>query len=253
VKRTKGASKAAKSAWYERWFGEEYLHLYPHRDESEARESVQLVLQRAQLEPGARVLDLACGAGRHLREFRALGTRACGLDLSLSLLQRARSAGLPVARGDMRVLPFAARSFALVTSFFTSFGYFPEVEQDLQVLAEVRRVLRPHGTFVFDFLNSERVRSELPARDERLVDGRRVIQSRSLVENGRVVEKRIEILGSADPFPHIFYERVRLYSPAELRELLAESGLQVVEAFGSYRGNLLTPESPRVILLGRAV
>jgi SAM-dependent methyltransferase len=126
------------------------------------------------------------------------------------------------------------------------------VEEDMQVLREVSRVLRPRGVFAFDFLNADRVRRDLLARDEKVVDGRSVVQVRELVDHGRAVEKRIEILGPADPIPHIFYERVRLYSAPELSQMLDDAGLRLVESFGSYAGDPPSPESPRVILLGRA-
>ena len=51
--------------WFEEWFGEEYLQLYPHRDAAEAERAVALILDRVGFAPGWRVLDVACGAGRH--------------------------------------------------------------------------------------------------------------------------------------------------------------------------------------------
>jgi SAM-dependent methyltransferase len=239
--------------WYSRWFGEEYLQIYPHRDDEEAQSAVTLVLQHASLPRGGRVLDLACGAGRHVREFRKHGMKVFGLDLSHFLLLRALAAGAPLIRGDMRNLPVGTSTCDLVTNFFTSFGYFADPGEDRQVLREVSRVLRSGGVFAFDFLNADRVRRDLPARDEKVVEGRSVVQVRQLVDDGRAVEKRIEILGPADPIPHIFYERVRLYSAPELSDMLADAGLQLVQRFGSYAGDPPFPESPRVILLGRAV
>jgi SAM-dependent methyltransferase len=248
-----GGRPAADSAWYTRWFGEEYLQIYPHRDEAEAQSAVSLVLRHAGTGPDARVLDLACGAGRHLREFRRNGVRAIGLDLSHFLLLRAAASGAPLVRGDMRALPIGTATCDLVTNFFTSFGYFADAQEDLQVLHEVSRILRPGGAFAFDFLNADHVRGGLPSRDEKVVEGRSVVQVRSLTDDGRTVEKRIEILGPADPIPHIFYERVRLYSQAELTEMLAISGLRVLHRFGSYSGEPPGPDAQRVILIGRAL
>lgn len=241
------------TSWYRRWFGEEYLQLYPHRDQAEAGEGIELVLRSVDVPSGGRALDVACGAGRHLREMERRGLRPVGLDLSLPLLSVAREAGLRVVRGDMRELPFAADAFELVTNFFTSFGYFDDPAEDIRVATEVRRVLRPGGAFVFDFLNAARVREELQPRDERHVGPRRIVQTRHLLEGGRVVEKRIEFHDPSDRLPHIFHERVRLYEPEELRELLNGAGLAVDRAFGDYTGSGLEPASPRVLLLGRRV
>ncbi len=129
--------------WFRDWFGEEYLALYPHRDEREAREAVDLFRDVALPAAPSRILDLACGAGRHLRELRDVGFEAIGLDLSLTLLRSARSTAEadPLVRGDMRKLPFADAAFDGLTSFFTSFGYFADPVDDRRVLLEMERVL----------------------------------------------------------------------------------------------------------------
>ena len=241
-----------RKSWYRRWFGEEYLSLYPHRDQAEAGRAVELVLRAVDAPGRLHALDLACGAGRHLTALAARDVEAVGLDLSYPLLRRAIRAGAAVVRGDMRELPFADAEFSLVTNFFTSFGYFQEPAEDERVLAEVRRVLALGGAFAFDFLNAERVRGSLPARSERQVDGRRVLETRYLTEADSVVEKRIDLHDPADRFPHTFYERVRLYSARELQALLTRHALVPTHRFGDYNGAPLSPASPRVILIGRA-
>ncbi|MDQ3389696.1 MAG: class I SAM-dependent methyltransferase [Gemmatimonadota bacterium] len=239
--------------WYERWFGDEYLHLYPHRDQAEATRAVELVL--GHLAPGVlgRALDLACGAGRHLADMRARGVQAFGLDLSEALLRLARAEGLPVVKGDMRELPFADGSLSLVTSFFTSFGYFDDPLDDEAVVEAVRRVLRPSGTFALDYLNAARVRAELSPHDERELRGKHVVETRTLEENGHRVVKRIEIRDAAGGAPRIYQERVRLYDAEELLALLARHGLGRAECYGDYGGAPLAPDSPRVIVIGRAL
>jgi SAM-dependent methyltransferase len=239
--------------WYRRWFGEEYLHLYPHRDQDEADAAVSLLLREVPLEEGGSVLDLACGGGRHLKALLDRGIPATGLDLSLPLLRRAKALAGEVllTRGDMRELPFASGAFSAVTSFFTSFGYFDDEADDLSVLAEIRRVLRPGGHVLLDFLNADRVRRELAPRDERWVEGRKVIQERELLEGGRVVEKSIRIGGEGDE-PRVFRERVRLYTAGELERLLTACDLEPILRLGSYAGGPHSPQSPRVILLARA-
>lgn len=237
--------------WFRDWFGEEYLALYPHRDEKEARDAVALFRQTYPGAPGSRLLDLACGAGRHLRELRAAGFDATGLDLSITLLRSAHSAAPEdlLVRGDMRRLPFARGSFGALTSFFTSFGYFADPVDDREVLHEISRVVSPDGVFMLDFLNAARVRAELVAEDSREVRGNRIVQLRK-ISNG-VVVKRIRVEPLSGGTPRDFEERVRLYSPAELVALLAEVGLITEHRFGDYEGADFVPESPRLILAGR--
>lgn len=247
-----------RDEWYRLWFGEDYLALYPHRDRNEARQGVELLLSRVRLPSGSRVLDLACGAGRHLDAFSARGVEGVGLDLSAHLLGRARQASGDrlLVRSDMRRIPFRPETFHVVTSFFTSFGYFTRDEDNLQVLAEVRRVLRPGGTFLLDFLNAHRVVGALRPRDRQVIQGREVIQERRLLDGGRYVEKRIRIANDdpseEDAEARTFIERVRLYRPSELSALLEDAGFEVVERFGDYQGGRLGQDSPRVIHLARS-
>jgi SAM-dependent methyltransferase len=214
---------------------------------------VGLLTEWAAPTPGSRVLDLACGAGRHLGFLQEKGMAAVGLDLSLPLLREARAAAGDgfLVRGDMRHLPFADGSFQVVASFFTSFGYFEREEEDRVVLDEIGRILAPGGHVLLDFLNAARVRGTLVPRDEEEVEGERLVQERTLRDGGRLVEKRIEIHRGTGGPPRIFRERVRLYDPGELEALLAERGLTVVERFGDYRGTPFDGGSPRLILLAR--
>jgi SAM-dependent methyltransferase len=238
--------------WFRDWFGEEYLALYPHRNEAEAAQAVRLFLEF--VPPGdALVLDLACGAGRHVRELSRAGVRATGLDLSAVLLREARKADsvLPVVRGDMRELPFADSSFGGLTSFFTSFGYFGTTEEDRTVIGQIRRTLSTGGTFMLDFFNARRVRAHLVASDVRWFGDRQVTQTRTI--EGEMVVKRIAIESTDSSEPvRAFEERVRLYEPLHLESMLREQGLETVYRFGDYGGSPFTEESERLILAGRA-
>jgi len=235
--------------WFEQWFGEEYHVLYPHRDEEEARRAVALVKEAAPWAEGAWVLDLACGAGRHTAELERLGARVVGFDLSPSMLRRARArAGVrgPLVRGDMRALPFRPGSFALAVNLFTSFGYFRDDTEHRLVVRQVVDCLRPGGRFVLDYLNADHVRRTL-RRDTEEVDGAptEVRVRRRFSEEGRYVVKEIE-LGAEN---RSFQERVRLFSPAELRTLLEEAGLRVDGVFGDYDGGPLDDRATRTILV----
>lgn len=241
--------------WYRKWFGEEYLELYPHRDAEEARQAVNLVIRALGHVEGT-VLDLACGAGRHMREFSRRGITAVGLDLSIILLRDGKTADrdLMLTQGDMRHLPFAGGSFDVVVNFFTSFGYFAQPEEDEVVLNEIRRVLRSGGRFMLDFLNAERVRRNLVSEDTRYVDGRLVTQTRHLEDDGKVVVKEIRMSESdANEPPTTFYERVRLYSPEDLETMLRTAQLEPTTTFGDYSGAPTCSDCPRYILLGHAV
>lgn len=235
------------SEWFEEWFGDVYLELYPHRDEAEASKVVGLLRRLGVIGAGDHVLDLACGAGRHSVALTSAGTRVAGLDLSLPLLRAARRRGVtsPLVRGDMRRLPLRAGGFDAVVNLFTSFGYFATDAEHLASLGEVARVLKRGGRFALDFLNAPAVRGSLVARDERTIGGRRVVQQRRLGDEGRTVIKTIDLADEGKSF----MERVRLFERADLEGMLAASGLRVDAALGDYDGNPHTPATPRLLLL----
>ena len=236
--------------WFEQWFGEEYLRLYPHRDDEEAARAVDL-LDRAVSLSQKRVLDLACGPGRHAVHLARAGARVVGFDLSMPLLARARqrlgSSGWLV-RGDMRVLPFAPRSFDAIVNLFTSFGYFEEDAQHQSVLHEVAALLQPGGAFVLDFFNAAQVRAGLVPREERHVGTQRVQVTRRISADGRFVVKEMHLVDDG----RSFVERVRLFAREELIEMLQAVGLTVRTSFGNYDGAPPTPDAARVILIAEA-
>ena len=232
------------SEWFTRWFGKEYLDLYPHRDDREARSVVRLIRNIVAPRADGRALDLACGSGRHTRAL-CKHTWTVGLDLSMDMLQVAisESPQIPYVRADMRALPFATEGFDLVVNLFTSFGYFSSDDENRVVLTEVNRVLRRDGVFVLDYLNSDQVRATLVPHDTCRVRDRVVTQDRRITEDGLYVEKQI----SATGFPRTYMERVRLFEPDELRCLLHDAGFVIDHELGDYTAGPLGPGSPRAI------
>jgi len=235
--------------WFERWFGEEYLALYPHRDEREAAAALGLVESNLGGIKVARALDLACGAGRHSRLLRDRWWTA-GFDLSMPLLTKAREADPDgcYVRGDMRALPFVDQAFDLVVNLFTSFGYFDNDAQHLRVLAEVARVTRRGGKFVLDFLNSDHVRKSLVPRESSDIGGRTVEVRREISSDDRFVVKTIASCGEAGAGEQTFVERVRLFDRLDLETMLEESGFGVEQVLGDYAGTPHSETSPRTIV-----
>jgi SAM-dependent methyltransferase len=234
------------SEWFEEWFGEDYLQLYPHRDQEEADRAVDLVAGTTGMRAGWRVLDVACGAGRHAAAFRQRGARCYGLDLSRTLLRIARGVtDAPLVRADMRRLPIRPGSMDLTVSLFTSFGYFERDEEHVAALREMVGTLRPGGWFVIDFLNAAEVRGRLVERETVAVPGGEADVKRSVSPDGRYVCKAI-----VTPSGRRFAERVRLFEPAEISAMLADAGVTVRRRFGDYDASPLHPGSPRTILAG---
>ncbi len=133
--------------WYKKAFGQDYLKIYSNRNESEAKKIIKFAVQVLNLQPGQKVLDLACGYGRNSIECAKYKLNVFGLDLSPELLSLAQHKGrengyhIPVVRADMRDIPFCG-PFDAVLSLFTSFGYFDRDVENEKVIHAVAGVLK---------------------------------------------------------------------------------------------------------------
>lgn len=243
--------------WYEQSFGEDYLLVYKHRDFQGAKHEVHKMISWLGLPAGAKVLDLCCGMGRHAMALEEAGYEVTGVDLSEVLLREARSNDpeqrITWLQADMRNLPLSG-GFDAVVNLFTSFGYFEQDAEHIKVLKEVRRMLKPGGQFIIDFLNPEYTKGHLVPESERLDDGQ-LIKERRIIEDG-YVKKRIEIIDqtqAAGPAtePRHYLERIKLYSQEQLAAMLAEAGLVLEKVHGSYEEDSFDPLiSPRMIMVG---
>lgn len=233
-------------AWYQEWFGEEYLELYAHRDEHEAKQQVAFFRDQCGLVSGP-VLDLACGMGRHMQELQSHGYRPVGCDLSFILLRTGMNeyGAMPVARADMRHLPFGDGVFAGLVNFFTSFGYFSREEENEQVVTEMARVLRPGAAFLFDYLNVHRELEKLVQRETRTTPLGEVFIERWYDASDHSINKRMTIGDKR------YLERVRGYDLDEISAMFAACSLNIHSAFGDFDGSPFHRTSPRLILVGR--
>ncbi|MCU1348619.1 MAG: SAM-dependent methyltransferase [Acidobacteria bacterium] len=232
-------------AWYQEWFGEEYLELYSHRDENEARQQISFFIDQIGPVRGP-ILDLACGTGRHIQELQGAGYHAVGCDLSYTLLRTGINdyGAMPVARADMRVLPFGTGALAGLVNFFTSFGYFASEDENQQVVREMARVLASGAPFLFDYLNVHRELDQLVKRETRETPSGPVQIERWFDSSDRSFNKRMTI-------GHRRYlERVRGYDLAEISAMFATSNLTIRAAFGDFDGSPFSNTSPRLILVG---
>jgi len=243
--------------WYERSFGSDYLALYPHRDLAEAREDVAAIGDLIAPSRDEPLLDLCCGAGRHLLALHEAGyTDLTGVDLSSVLLDAAR-AGLRaggaddvrLVRADMRRIPFRDR-FQTILSLFTSFGYFDLEDDNLETLRSAYRALRPGGTFVLDTLNRPWTIAHLAPRAETMIEGRLARITRSISPDGRRIEKTVELTPGGE-VPRSYRESVRMYSADELRTLLDRAGFAGVRLYGGLDGRPHDADQPRMVAIGR--
>ncbi|HKA35394.1 MAG TPA: methyltransferase domain-containing protein [Thermoanaerobaculia bacterium] len=237
-------------SWWESWFGEEYLELYPHHDLASARREAAFALARLGPDPMP-ILDLACGAGRHSLRFAEKGFVPVGLDYSAPLLElaHARAGALRLVRGDMRALPFDDGAFRSVVNFFTSFGYFLRDADNMAVVKEIERVLAPGGRFLCDTFGRDHVVSRLVPEESRSTPEREYRIRRWWNEETRRVEKEIEVRRGGSTMT--FRESVRAYTAEELCRMFRQARLTVEQTWGDFEGGPPGSDAPRLIVLAR--
>lgn len=236
--------------WWKKIFNAMYLKTDADvvEDQEITRAEVDLFISILGLQPDMAVLDLACGQGRHVLELARRGfTHVYGLDRSYFLIRRARSIstteGLKASfkEGDARKLPFTADSFDVVTILGNSFGYFENPEDDMKILSEVFRVLKPNGKFLLDITDGNYVKNNFSPRSWEWIDNKHfVCRERSLSENQeRLVSREVVTNVSKGVMVDQFYAE-RLYSAESLEKLLKSRHYQDIV----FHGNL-KPDSKR--------
>lgn len=239
------------SDWYRKSFGDDYLLVYKHRDLEGAYDEVKRMIEWLELAPGASVLDLCCGMGRHSMALVDFGYTVTGVDLSDVLLEEARKLDaqhkVRFLQGDMREVPLDG-TYDAVVNLFTSFGYFEDDEENIKVLREMHRLLKPQGKFIIDFLNPEYVKSHLVPFSSR-VEGGTTIEETRKIEDG-FVRKSI-VVKEQGTEERSYLEQVKLFSLEAFRDMLDRSGLEVDHVYGDYNASAYDRErSKRMIFVG---
>ena len=219
--------------WFARWFDTPYYHtLYKNRNETEAKGFIANLLEHLQLQKGSRVLDLACGKGRHARTLHNMGYDVYGIDLSANSIEQATihaNTGLEFAVHDMRkVIP--ERSFHAVFNLFTSFGYFDNTTDNQNVLSSVHQMLVSKGILVIDFMNSFRAIQNLNPTEIKEVDGVVFNIARSYEHNFIIKDIRFNHGGEE----HHYTERVQALMLDDFKSLLKTTEFEILRTFGNF-------------------
>ena len=233
-----------KKRWYREWFGEEYLSVYAHRNLSDAKKLIDLLITELPLQKNDLVLDVGCGNARHGKILARKGFHVIGIDLSNVLLKSAlvqNRKNFPfLVEADMRNLPFRSQ-FDTVLSLFTSYGYFLSDDMNQKVLEEFNFALKDNGKIFFDYLNPDYVATNLDPFTEK-TSGKLLIQESRWIDANRVY-KKIIIDNSKE-----FQESVRLYTLNDLSQMFDKAGLNILRVFGDYEGNEYSKDSERMII-----
>lgn len=226
-----------KNDWFANWFDTTYYHLlYKNRSVAEAVDFIIKLAHLLQLPRGAKILDNACGKGRHAIHLNKIGYDVTGLDLSeQSIIEAKKSENdtLHFEVHDMRNV-YKENEFDAVFNLFTSFGYFDDEADDLNILYAVKKQLKDEGIFVLDFFNTYPIIQKFVNgyiyNDSQTIDGIEFkIHKKSV---GNIILKNIDITDGDKQFHYT--EQVRLYTLQDFLDMFAKAGFFVKQVFGNY-------------------
>lgn len=213
---------------------------------------VEQIVKLVQLEPGAQVLDLCCGPGRHSIEFARKGFQVTAVDRTARYLDRARKSagGLPVewVKQDARQF-LRPEAFDLAVNLYTSFGYFESPDDDQLVATNLARSLKPGGALVMQLMGKEVIATRFVERTWGQHGDIVLLQENKLHTNFTAIENRWT-LQTPEGVKEIGFI-VRLYAATEMEALLRRAGFSQLRFFGSLEGLPYDQTARRMVVVAR--
>lgn len=231
------------SAWFVEWFNSPYYHiLYQNRTDTEAHVFMSHLAEYLHIAPRAKILDAACGKGRHSAFLSMQGFEVTGFDLAPESIDSAKKNYENISKtADGRSIlsffvhdirqPFRIGYFDYVLNLFTSFGYFPTHAQNQKAVYALSQNLRKEGILVIDFLNTDKILKHLPKKEEKSIDNVHFFIEKYLSQNIIVKDIRFENLGNQ----YKFQERVMAIKEADFKAYFESAQLKIVKCFGDYQ------------------
>ncbi|WP_299382161.1 class I SAM-dependent methyltransferase [uncultured Lacinutrix sp.] len=236
------------TTWYASWFNTPFYHiLYKDRDYAEGENFMYNLTEYLNIPENGKILDLACGKGRHAIYLNKIGYDVTGVDLSENSIEHAKQFENDTLHFNVHDMckPYHEQ-FDAVFNLFTSFGYFENEEDNLNTIKAIKANLNETGFGVIDFLNSDFIIDNLVPENTKTVDGIDFLQKRR-VENGYIIK---DISFTADGKDYEFQERVRAFTLADFEALFEKAGVYLLDVFGDYKLNKFHKKtSQRLILI----
>ncbi|WP_395625367.1 class I SAM-dependent methyltransferase [Daejeonella sp.] len=235
--------------WFQNWFNSPYYHiLYHRRNDEEAEFFIDNLCAFLKPKPEVKLLDIACGRGRHSVYLNKKGYDVTGIDLSntnIKFAQQFEKESLQFYIHDMRN-SFYINYFDIAFNLFTSFGYFETEKDHLKALRAFNKSLKKTGILVLDYFNSEKIIRHLSHQEVIHVDGIDFHISKK-VENGKII-KNIAFEHKNKSFS--FNEEVKAFKKNDFEAMFLKSGFEVLSHFGDYSLNPFDEEkSDRLIFI----
>jgi SAM-dependent methyltransferase len=234
--------------WFASWFDTPYYHiLYKDRDEQEAQTFIDTIVHYLNLPENAKILDLACGKGRHAIYLNQLGFDVTGADLSENSITEAKKSetnSLHFIEHDMRE-SFETK-YDAIFNLFTSFGYFENEDDNLKTLNAIKNSLTEYGFAVIDFMNVTQVIANLIPDEIKIVNEIEFHIKRYVKDN--YIYKEINFADKGQQFH--FTEKVRALTLEDFETMMEQAGIYLLDVFGDYKLHKFNKkESERLIMI----
>ena len=240
--------------WYTDYFDDRYLDVFADSFTAEhTAHEAAAIAAFLDLAPGAAVLDLGCGQGRHAVALAQRGYRVTGLDLSPVLLAHAAraadAAGVAVTwvEGDMRALPWQAQ-FDAVINITSAFGYFPTDDENEGVLRQVAQALKPGGQFLIETMHRDYIVREYQQHDWYETDEGTLVWVLRLFDAVKGRTTVVERYRTPEGEEGERYHNIRVYTATELHAMLRRAGLEPRDTWGEWEGDVFSFDSTRLIV-----
>ena len=219
--------------------------------ESEAAKQVEFVETIIPLKPQCKILDLACGYGRHSIILAEKGYRVTGYDMSADYIEEARQqaekAGVKInfEQLDMRRLDLS-EEFDVILSLSTSLFFYGD-ETNKDIVRRIHKALKNKGFFIFDQGNIFCFAGKKENKDEKLPDGR-MHKFKLNFDAANCILRRRSILEDKQGREETGWD-IRYYTLPELRITMEAIGFDVVKVYGDYDGSVYSADSSRLITI----
>lgn len=222
--------------WFQNWFSSPYYHiLYHQRNDAEAEFFIDNLCTFLKPDSEAKLLDIACGRGRHSVYLHKKGYDVTGIDLSnsnIKFAQQFEKDRLQFFVHDMRNTLYV-NYFDIAFNIFTSFGYFDSDKDHLKALKVFNKSLKKSGLLVFDYFNSEKIMRNLSPEEIKCIEGIE-FHIRKKIEDKKII-KNISFEHENQNFS--FNEEVKAFSKSDFEEMFNKSGFKILNTFGDYSLN----------------
>lgn len=218
----------------------------------ETTKQVEFIEKSIPLKPQQRILDLACGYGRHSIDLAQKGYSVTGYDLSPDYINQAKEeaeeaqANVTFCRMDMRSLDIS-EEFDVVLSLTTSLSFYSE-EVNKDIFRRIYKASKPGGIFLLDQGNiSWAISMDGRHGTSQLPDGRVHSYRFDFDDKKCVLSKRV-ILEDKEGRQESGWD-IRYYALPELDVIFEEIGFGIAQTYGDYDSSPYNAKSRRMIVI----